>query len=57
MKVAMGLNQLNLNYKWLSFFVGSGRRKNKLSETLPVKHYLLIKWNEPIIERDLQNEE
>ena len=30
MKVAMGLNQLNLNYKWLSFFVGSRRSKKKL---------------------------
>ena len=59
----MGLNQLNLNYKWLSFLLEVGVEKNKLIcldiEWVKVwfKHYLLIKWNEPIIERDLQNEE
>ena len=30
MKVTMGLNQLNLNYKWLSFLLEVGVEKNKL---------------------------
>ena len=58
----MGLNQLHFNYNRLSFLVEVGVKKTSCFAWMgtfdwpTVKNYLLKKWKQANIERDLETE-